>query len=76
MELGMMCTDGKDIEELNEMYGLCVGVRQRPRRLQETDVVRNYEGVQLQGHIYMVQVRKGKRNSLSRTDNSETGGKI
>ena len=31
--------------------------------LQEADVVRNYDGVELQGH--MVPVRKGKRNSLN-----------
>ena len=31
MELGMMCTDGKDIEELNEMYGpLCRGTTKTP----------------------------------------------
>ena len=45
------------------MYGLCAG-KGMTMRLQEADVVRNYEGVQLQGHIYMVQERKGKRYGL------------
>ena len=34
------------------------------RRLQEADVVRNYEGVELQGRICMLQARKGKINNF------------
>ena len=64
VELGMMCTDETDIEELNEMDP-CVGnCRDKdPRGFEEADVERN-EGVQVQGHIYMVQVRKGKKRPL------------
>ena len=36
-------------------------VRQRSWRLQEIDVVRNYERIQLQGHFHVVQVRKSER---------------
>ena len=62
-ELGMMCTDEKDIEELEGMYRSLVlaRVRQRSWRLQEIDVVRDYERIQLQGHFHVVRVRKSER---------------
>ena len=55
------------------MYGLMCwhGYCKDLRRLQETDVVRNYEGVRLQGHIYMVQVRKGKETAFTHTQPGE-----
>ena len=60
MLVEMMCTDEKDIEELNDMSGpLCwQGYDKDP------GVVWNRQGIHLQGHIYMVQMRKGKRYCL------------
>ena len=37
----------------------CVG-----KGVQEVDVVWNYEAVQLQGHLHVVQLRPGARNGL------------
>ena len=63
VELGLMCTDEKDIEELNEMHGtLCwQGYEKRQWRFQEADVVWNHEGDQLQGCIHVVRVRPSQR---------------
>ena len=65
-ESGLMCTDEKDIEELNEMYGpLCwQGYDEDPGGFKKLMWYRNSEGVQLQGHTCMARVREGKRNSL------------
>ena len=62
---GYDVTDEKDIEDHHEMYGpICWLGYDHDLGIQEVDVVRNHEGVQLQGHIHMVQVWKGKRNGL------------
>ena len=47
VELGLMCTDEKDIEELTKMYGpLCWQVYDKdPGGFQENHVVRNYERI-------------------------------
>ena len=57
VELGLMCTDETDIEELNEMYGpLCWQLYDKdPTGFKKLTRWKN-EGVQLQGHIYMVKV--------------------
>ena len=73
VELGMMCTDEKDTEELMGMYcPLCwQGHDKVPGVLQETDVVWDCErsSTQLQGHHHMVRVRKGGQEQMpSRTD--------
>ena len=62
----MMCTDEKDIEELNEMYGLLCwqGYDKDPggfKKLMWYGIMKEFN---VQGHIYMVLVRKGKRTSL------------
>ena len=67
VELGMMCTNEKDIEELNVTYEPLrwQGYDKDPggiRKLMWYGII--YDGVQLQGHIYMVKVWKGKRNGL------------
>ena len=59
VELELQCADEDDNDELNDMcVPLCwQGCEKRPGRIQEADVVWNYEGVLLQGHFYVVLLR-------------------
>ena len=76
VELGLLCPHEDDFDELNEMHGPYVGKDgKRPGRIQEADAVCYYEGVQLQGHLHVVQMQPREGNSLSRTSNSATRGK-
>ena len=65
VELGLLCADEDDIGELNEMYApLCwQGCEKRSWRVQEADVVWNYEGIQVQGHLHVVQVWRRERET-------------
>ena len=67
VELGMMCTNEKDIVELSETYGpLCWQKYDKdPKSLKKLawyGIMKEF--IQLRGHIYMVQVRKDKRDCL------------
>ena len=63
MELGLLCTDEDDNEELGEVYGPLSwqGCGNDPRWIQEADVAWNYERMQFQGHIFVVQWAAGKK---------------
>ena len=63
VDLGMMCTDEKDIPGAGRyvMFLVLARVRQRSWCLQEIDVVRDYERLRLRGHFHVVRVRKSQR---------------
>ena len=69
VELELMCTDEKDIEELNGMYGRCVGKGTKETMVvsRSCDVVWNHEGVQLKGYLHVVQERPRLRDGFHDT---------
>ena len=69
VELGLMCTDEEDIEELKEMYGLPCwqGYDKDLGCFKKWMWALHYERIQLQGHFHVVGMRRERRGFYGQT---------